>query len=445
MQADDNRRILLVDDNAEIHRDFASILAPEIRDERALDAAEAELFGDAPASNAPTSTRARASFELVSALQGREALDLATRALLANRPFAMAFVDMRMPPGWDGVETIEALWNVDPDLQVVICTAFADYTWKEMVARLGATDRLLILKKPFDAIEVCQLATALTAKWNITLRERRRLHEVQIAESEARAYASSLETVNHALEATRATTEAELRAKQQFLLRMSTRLVSDATAMERAMSSVLLGDADAPGWVDAVEAVCANARGLVSSIDAVREMAAIEAGTIRSRITSVSATDLITRLLEALCPLTERIGLALDLQRVDPLPDLVQTDVSWVERILGSMVCASIATGARTSVRIAVGRVRDAEESWVRFRVQLGPNTPDRPIAELLEPDFARADSNAASIDTSLLGLALCRRLALELGGHLGLADAEHGAPCLSLTVPVVSTTRVAS
>jgi diguanylate cyclase (GGDEF)-like protein/PAS domain S-box-containing protein len=79
----------------------------------------------------------------------------------------MAFVDMRMPPGWDGVQTITKLWEVDPELQVVICTAYSDYSWEEILERLGVNDHLLLLKKPFDTAEVCQLACALTEKWHL--------------------------------------------------------------------------------------------------------------------------------------------------------------------------------------------------------------------------------------------------------------------------------------
>jgi PAS domain S-box-containing protein len=73
-----------------------------------------------------------------------------------------------MPPGWDGVETIEHLWQVDPALQVVVCTAYSDYSWEKMTVRLGVNDNLVILKKPFDNIEVLQLAHALTKKWHVT-------------------------------------------------------------------------------------------------------------------------------------------------------------------------------------------------------------------------------------------------------------------------------------
>ena len=83
-------------------------------------------------------------------------------------PFALAFVDMRMPPGIDGLTTIVKLWEIDPDLQVVICTAYSDHGWEEIQAALPARDRWLVLKKPFDKIEVLQLAQSLTEKWRLT-------------------------------------------------------------------------------------------------------------------------------------------------------------------------------------------------------------------------------------------------------------------------------------
>ena len=155
-----NRRILLVDDMPAIHEDFRKILVPPPTD-AGLGATETALFGDEPQEEAR-------AFELDSAYQGQEALVRVQASLAAERPYALAFVDMRMPPGWDGVQTIERLWQADPRLQVVICTAYADTSWDEVLATLDVRDRLLILKKPFDAIEVRQLASMLTAKWQMT-------------------------------------------------------------------------------------------------------------------------------------------------------------------------------------------------------------------------------------------------------------------------------------
>src|SRR5258708_17503219 len=79
----------------------------------------------------------------------------------------MAFVDVRMPPGWDGVETTAKIWEKYPDLQVVLCTAYSDYSWEDMLKKLGYSDRLVILKKPFETIEVLQLAVSMTEKWRL--------------------------------------------------------------------------------------------------------------------------------------------------------------------------------------------------------------------------------------------------------------------------------------
>src|SRR5262249_8668451 len=105
--------------------------------------------------------------EIDSAYQGQEGLALIEEAVKKGKPYAMAFVDVRMPPGWDGVETTSRIWQVCPDLQIVICTAYSDYSWDEMAAKLKGSDRLLILKKPFDMVEVLQLANALTEKWRL--------------------------------------------------------------------------------------------------------------------------------------------------------------------------------------------------------------------------------------------------------------------------------------
>jgi two-component system, cell cycle sensor histidine kinase and response regulator CckA len=154
-----NHRVLIVDDNTSIHADFQNILCPDNSGEAAVNKMEAVLFEESkPASN-------QMGFELDSAYQGQEGLEMVKKALADKLPYALAFVDVRMPPGWDGIETIARIWEVDPDVQIVVCTAYADYSWEEMRAKVGQPDNLLVLKKPFDNIEVQQLAHALTKKW----------------------------------------------------------------------------------------------------------------------------------------------------------------------------------------------------------------------------------------------------------------------------------------
>jgi diguanylate cyclase len=152
-------RILIVDDNRAIHDDFRKILAfPERHS--ALEALERRLYGDAAPSRVPAP-----AFRVDSAYQGEQALHMLEEARRELQPYALAFVDMRMPPGWNGLKTIQRLWAVDPHLQVVICSAHSDHSWKEIIGHLGQSDRLLLLKKPFEPIEALQFAHALTCKW----------------------------------------------------------------------------------------------------------------------------------------------------------------------------------------------------------------------------------------------------------------------------------------
>lgn len=168
-----NRRILIVDDNNAIHADFREILCPSCSEKtNAANQLEAEIFGDVP------QTSGHSVFEMDSAYQGEEALEMVKRSLAEKRPYAMAFVDVRMPPGWDGIETVARIWEVYPAIQIVICTAYSDYSWSEMRAKVGQPDSLVILKKPFDNIEVQQLAHALTKKWLLNLQTELQLKEL---------------------------------------------------------------------------------------------------------------------------------------------------------------------------------------------------------------------------------------------------------------------------
>jgi len=148
------RKILVVDDNHAVHQDYRKILEPNETNEK-LDAMESLLFGEPKPKNV-----AKFEFVIDSAFQGEDGLNLVKESIAADSPYSVAFIDMRMPPGWNGIETAQAIWKVDPNMPIVICTAYTDYTWEEIVAELPKSALLLILKKPFDNIELKQMAAA---------------------------------------------------------------------------------------------------------------------------------------------------------------------------------------------------------------------------------------------------------------------------------------------
>lgn len=189
MQVPTHRRVLVVDDSAAIHEDFRKILAPD--GVGALADTEAALFGMVP--------QATWRFELDFVFQGQSALRRVEAAVAAGRPFAVAFVDMRMPPGWDGMETVERLWQADPRLQVVICTAYSDHPWDTLLQRLDVQDRLLIVKKPFDLIEVGQLARTLSTKWLLARQVEERARAQEGSMQQLRHHNENLQAFAHAV------------------------------------------------------------------------------------------------------------------------------------------------------------------------------------------------------------------------------------------------------
>src|SRR5882724_3252007 len=223
---DKNHRILVIDDNKAIHEDFRKILCKQRAATNNLAEAEAELFGDDSSQiNLP-------EFQIDSAFQGQEGLAMIEKSIQEGHPYAMAFVDVRMPPGWDGVETTAQIWQKYPDLQVVICTAYSDYSWEEMLKKLGYSDRLVILKKPFDNIEVLQLAISKTEKWRLYQQAKLRLDDLEEMVQERTAelqktnaeLAAANELLKLATEKTQKMAEGALvasKAKSEFLANMS--------------------------------------------------------------------------------------------------------------------------------------------------------------------------------------------------------------------------------
>jgi two-component system NtrC family sensor kinase len=169
-------RVLIVDDNPAIHDDVRKILASESDHHAEHDRLEDQLLGGTPRETGFAAPR----YRIDSAFQGREAFHLVRASVDADDPYAIAIVDVRMPPGWDGVETIAHLWEICPRLQVILCTAFSDYTWHDMFLKLSMydIDGLLLLKKPFEPIELMQMANALAHKWQLQSEDRAKLQRV---------------------------------------------------------------------------------------------------------------------------------------------------------------------------------------------------------------------------------------------------------------------------
>lgn len=168
-------RILIVDDTPSIHDDFRKILSASGAMGNGLDEMADSLFGR----TVQDSVYKDINYQLDSAFQGEEALNMIEKAEEEGEGYSLVFMDVRMPPGLDGIKTISRIWESYPSMEIVICTAYSDYSWVDIIDILGPSDHLLVLKKPFDADEAQQMALSMTRRASKALEQHRNIFKLE--------------------------------------------------------------------------------------------------------------------------------------------------------------------------------------------------------------------------------------------------------------------------
>jgi len=168
-----NNRILVVDDQENIHQDIEEMLKPGLIDTTADNLAK--VFGS------EVDLDFLPDFDIIHAKSGNEAYDKVKHHLVTDNPIAVAYIDMRMPPGWDGVETIRKIREIDKNIEIVIMTAYTDKPLSEIIYDMELLNKLLYIRKPFAREEIQQMTISLVEKWNVELElemSRQRLESV---------------------------------------------------------------------------------------------------------------------------------------------------------------------------------------------------------------------------------------------------------------------------
>jgi CheY-like chemotaxis protein len=331
-------RILVIDDNPSVHEAFEEILRREPANDQ-LEQEEELMFG------APGKPRVvKPAYQTDHALSGAEGVEKVRAAIAAEAPYQLAFVDIRMP-GMDGVETIERVWKLDAQVQTVICTAYADYRWEDLAARLGQTDRLLVLKKPFHDIEVMQLASTLVRKWFLARSAAMKMEQAEMLVGRRTQALLEFQRREHA----------RIQELDQTKLRHLTQLAQEF----RGPLTVMLQALEQPPEKTARQTLLRNAQALLALVEESLLMRRLEVEDRELDWRELEIVAFVRGLVRMFAAGGRQRAVEIEFQTAEAAR-LVWTDPAKLEKVLFNLFARALAAAA-AGTRISVGLQVEAQ------------------------------------------------------------------------------------
>jgi two-component system, NtrC family, sensor kinase len=435
-------RILVVDDNPSIHDDFRRIFSVDRPAGDDLDELAASVFGLAAPPSRPT-------FLLDHVLQGHEALGWVIAARDANAPYALLFMDVRMPPGWDGVETTVRVLDSDPNVHVVLCTAYPERGWRERVEALPGRDRVLILKKPFDILEVQQLACALCEKWLYAQRDRARMHDLERSVTEQQGELAAAAVHLRQEIAGRTLAESRLRKAERLegLGRLAAGLcheinnplsyiVTSAELMNDELAD--LGDSIPSNThkelAELLNAIALGASRITRLVRNIR-MFARHSDDAAELIELDQAIETAVSMVQP--QLLPHVEIAVDATRAVPAMgrrfELEQVLINLIENALHAM-----AEQRDPTPRVTITTRLEGPNSVAIDVADTGPGIDPAIIDEIFDPFFTTKPVNKGTG----LGLSICHTLVSDMNGSIDVRNSDERGAVFTVTLPTAQRSR---
>ena len=405
-----NNRILLVDDEPLILDELGKVLSPSEESNTELNELENRLFN-----NSKTNRRKAASYNVCCCRQGDEAIHEVEEAIKKNEPFAVAFIDIRMPPGPDGVSTAEEIRKLDPNIQIVMMTGYSDFDISEIAHRIPPEDKLLYMQKPIHSQEIRQFALALAAKWQSDYL----LHLQNQKLTESNEYLKEHD-----------------RLKSEFVMTVSHELRTPLTIFKNILSNAMAGVMGKvpPKLLRNLEMADEAIGRLTSIINDFLDVSKLEVGKMKMRPEILCVQDTVGKLVEMISFVTDSKNIQLDLQV--PNNELyINADYEQITRVINNIIENATKFVLENTGKILI----EIEDRGERVGINIRDNGPgiQGDDKEKVFDRFVQVEKHVGPGKHGTgLGLAICRDLIQLHSGRIWIEDNPGGGAVFKILLP---------
>jgi signal transduction histidine kinase len=418
--ANDAFRVLVADDERAVLDAYRTVLcdiSPDSRRGSAIESLEAKLFGQ------PSSTDPAPTFSPVICRGGEEAVETIRTSRPDDPAFPVVFLDVRMPPGIDGIETAARIRALDPEINIVIVTGYADSNPRQIAQRVPPLDKLFYISKPFQKMELQQFVLALTAKWKADRASRVLNQELSRRCQELVAERERAECANH--------------AKSEFLANMSHELRTPLNAVI-GFTDVMRTEAFGPIGNDRyrkyLEDIAYSSTHLLQMINDLLDLSTIEIGKLRINLERVSLDDVIDGVTSLVRVQAEKAEIELQQEHRARLVQLL-ADEHRLRQILVNLLSNAIKFTPRSgSVVVATDIDCDGVLSISVRDNGIGMSPAD--MSRVFEPFQQVEHAMARKYEGAGLGLTIAKNLTELQGGALTLTSEPGNGTTVTLRFP---------